>query len=153
MLFLLTSLYASFLALIFVVLSVNVSKLRLKQQVRLARKSARGENKKQVTSVEQMKSTSLEMAKRAQTNFAELVPICIILMLLVEFNFGSSWHIHALGMTLVFARIIHAFGVIRSKGNESSLRILGVVLTILVLFLLSILNLIFFFGDWFSKTV
>lgn len=44
---------------------------------------------------------------RAHGNFIETVPFAIILMALAEFNGASAAYMHATGMTLLIARIMH----------------------------------------------
>lgn len=53
----------------------------------------------------------LLLAMRQQANFVEYVPIALILIGLLELNHVRDAAIHALGATLVMARLCHAFGI------------------------------------------
>lgn len=87
--------YAGVLGLMFFALSARISLLRMRNKVLL------GDGNLPV----------LRRAIRAQGNFAEYVPICLILIgFLVALGF-SAWVIHALCLVLVGVRAIHALGV------------------------------------------
>ena len=107
--------YTGVLALIFFVLSARTI------QGRVAYRIALGDGD----------HPDMRSRMRAHANFAEYVPICLLLMwLLAEMNF-SVWVIHVLGMMLVVARVLHPFGVhIRKSPNPP--RFLGATLTLLV---------------------
>lgn len=53
----------------------------------------------------------LQMRIRAHANFAEYVPLCLILMFFVEAGGGARWLPLLMGILLVFARVAHAIGV------------------------------------------
>ena len=55
---------------------------------------------------------------RVHGNFAEHVPIALILMAIVEVNGAEAWNIHALGVVLVGARILHAHGLEKIPGKS-----------------------------------
>ncbi len=74
----------------------------------------------------------LERAIRAQGNFIEFVPYALLLIYMAETAGASDLVIHALGMTLVVARILHAWGLMGSSGYSKG-RFLGSILTHLVL--------------------
>jgi uncharacterized membrane protein YecN with MAPEG domain len=90
-----TSLYASLLGLLLVVLSARVAQARLAHEVSL------GDGGHE----------DLLVAQRGQGNFIEYVPLALILIGLVELNGSPAWVVHALGGTLVLARIAHPFGL------------------------------------------
>jgi uncharacterized protein len=70
---------------------------------------------------------------RAQANFAEYVPMALILMGLMETaSVGPRWLIIAMGATLVLARLWHAQGLL-SKPGVSAGRFIGTNLTGLIL--------------------
>src|SRR5687768_14523504 len=46
---------------------------------------------------------------RGQANFVEYVPIVLILMALLETRGLAPWALHALGATLLVARLAHAY--------------------------------------------
>lgn len=55
---------------------------------------------------------------RVHGNFAEHVPIALILMAVVEVNGAEAWNVHALGVVLVIARILHAHGLENIPGKS-----------------------------------
>src|SRR6185369_9341007 len=65
---------------------------------------------------------------RIHGNFAEYVPLALLLMLLLEVNGGSPRVLHALGVALVVGRLAHAQGLSQS-GGVSAGRLVGNVLT------------------------
>jgi len=70
---------------------------------------------------------------RAQANFAEYVPVALILLMLVESGpIGPAWLPGALGATLVVARLWHAQGLYSSSGTSAG-RFMGTNLTGLVI--------------------
>ncbi|MEM6665568.1 MAG: MAPEG family protein [Pseudomonadota bacterium] len=65
---------------------------------------------------------------RAHANFAEYVPLTLILMALAEGNGAAWWIINPIGLVLLAGRAIHAYGV--SQTNETlSYRVRGMVMT------------------------
>jgi len=121
---LITSVIASVLTIIFVKLSFAVIGLRRKNQVGLG--SGGHED--------------LERAIRAQGNFAEYVPIGIILIACLELN-GAPWWLVALpGITLIIGRLIHAVGI-NQPPPDFSKRVLGMKFTFYTLITLVVLNL------------
>jgi uncharacterized membrane protein YecN with MAPEG domain len=70
---------------------------------------------------------------RAQANFAEYVPVALILLMLMELGpIGPAWLPGALGATLVVARLWHAQGLLSSSGTSAG-RFMGTNLTGLVI--------------------
>ena len=65
---------------------------------------------------------------RVHANFAEYVPLCLILMALAELQDKTVWTIHLIGMLLMAGRVVHAFGVSRQP-ELTNLRVVGMVLT------------------------
>lgn len=55
---------------------------------------------------------------RVHGNFAEHVPIALILMAVVEVNGAEPWNIHALGIVLIIARVLHAHGLESIPGKS-----------------------------------
>jgi uncharacterized membrane protein YecN with MAPEG domain len=110
-----TALYAALLALVGVALQQLVGFSRLRAGVSLGD----GGN------------GALLVAMRRQANFVEQVPIAVVLMALIELNgAGAAW-LHALGASLLFARILHPFGL--EAGDMRRLpRFFGAVITLLV---------------------
>ena len=87
----LTAGYAALFALLLVALSINVIRLRYRYQVSLG---DGGEDR-------------LRRAIRGQGNFAEYVPITLILMLCLELLAQPGWLIHGVGLALLAGRLTH----------------------------------------------
>lgn len=105
-------LYAALLALLFVALSVRT--LLMRRNLRIAIGDAGNQ--------------SMLRAMRVHSNFAEYVPISLLLIFFVEVSGANSLLIHALGVSVFAGRISHAFGV--SQINEQyAFRVLGMALT------------------------
>jgi uncharacterized membrane protein YecN with MAPEG domain len=68
---------------------------------------------------------------RRHGNWAETVPLALLLIGLLELNGAGSTLLHGLGATLLVARIAHPIGLKTDKVNDP-LRIGGAVLTGLV---------------------
>ncbi len=121
---LVTSLITSVLTIIFIKLSFAVIGLRRKNKVGLG--SGGHED--------------LERAIRAQGNFAEYVPIGLILIACLESN-GAPWWLVALpGIALIIGRLIHAVGINQPPPNFSN-RVLGMKFTFYTLIALVLMNL------------
>jgi uncharacterized membrane protein YecN with MAPEG domain len=121
---LITSIVTATLTIIFVKLSFAVIGLRRKNKVGLGNGG----------------HEDLERAIRAQGNFAEYVPIGIILIACLELN-GAPWYLVAIpGITLILGRWIHAKGI-NIPPPDFSKRVLGMKLTFGTLISLVVLNL------------
>jgi uncharacterized membrane protein YecN with MAPEG domain len=121
---LITSIVTATLTIIFVKLSFAVIGLRRKNKVGLGNGG----------------HEDLERAIRAQGNFAEYVPIGIILIACLELN-GAPWYLVAIpGITLILGRWIHAKGI-NIPPPDFSKRGLGMKLTFGTLISLAVLNL------------
>ncbi|AWB67750.1 glutathione metabolism protein [Saccharobesus litoralis] len=79
----------------------------------------------------------LARAIRVQGNFAEYVPIALILLFLAEYNQLPTWLLHGAGGCLLIGRLLHAVGVAQVKENYN-LRRSGMILTFISLLGLSI---------------
>ena len=93
-----TSLYAALLALLFLALSVLVIRQRLLGKVVIGLGESEG----------------LLRASRAHSNFAEYVPVLLILLLLLELGGARPWLLHGLGAAILLGRALHAAGISRS---------------------------------------
>ena len=93
--------YAGLLALLFVVLSVRVIRRRRGAKVAIG---AGGD-------------ALLERAMRVHANFAEYVPLAVVLLALTELQRAPAWLLHALGLLLLVGRLAHAYGVSQEKEN------------------------------------
>jgi uncharacterized membrane protein YecN with MAPEG domain len=105
-------LYAALLALIFVALSLRT--IRLRQRLRVAIGDGGDER--------------LRRAARAHSNFAEYVPLALLLLFFVETAGASRVFVHALCASLLLGRLVHALGVSRVR-EPLALRATGIVLT------------------------
>ncbi len=102
-----TAFYAAILTFFYLALSANVTRLRFKHQISLGAGDV----------------PKLERAMRAHGNFAEYVPLILILMALLESLGGSAAVLHLIGILLSVARLSHAFclclkyiGILRQAG-------------------------------------
>ena len=119
-----TSIIAAVLTIIFVKLSFAVIALRRKNKVGLG--SGGHED--------------LERAIRAQGNFAEYVPLGIILIGCLELNGAPWWLVLLPGITLIIGRLTHAKGI-NTLPPDFSLRVTGMKFTFGTLITLAVLNL------------
>ncbi len=83
-------------------------------------------------------------AMRRHANFIEFVPLCLILIGMLEMNGVGSGAIHGLGGGLVVARLCHAFGY-RADGSLAALRTIGAGGSTLILVVASIWAVTTFF--------
>ncbi len=128
-----TLFYASLLAILFLVLSLRVVALRRKHHVGLGTGG----------------HESLQLAVRAHANFAEYVPVALLLMLALELGTtGSDRLLHVLGGMLVVGRVLHGLVGINLSAGTSSGRFLGTLLTWLVLLFSAIAGLVVVAGGW-----
>lgn len=103
-----TALYASFLGFLFVFLSLRVIRARRAAQIALGDGGDR----------------LLLRGMRVQANFAEYVPLALVLMGLAESLGTPAIALHILGMALVAGRLSHAYGVSRER-EDYRFRIAG----------------------------
>ncbi|MBV1910271.1 MAG: MAPEG family protein [Kangiellaceae bacterium] len=122
-----TSLYASLLGILLIVLSYNVAGKRRALKIGIGH----GESK------------SLNRAIRVQANFVEYVPFALILLMIFENNHANSWIVHIAGAALVIARVLHAYGLGKTV-KVSFGRFAGICLTWFVILGLAGLNLYHF---------
>lgn len=116
-----TAVYAAILACFFVYLSARVIALRLKHKV----------------SIGDGGLDPLARAMRVHANFAEYVPLILILMAFYELGGAPVWALHGVGVALCVARFSHVYGM----GVDASFvfRQVGMVVTFLLLLALSAL--------------
>ncbi len=107
-----TALYAGLLAPIFVVLALRVIGLRRGAQV------AVGDGGDKV----------LLRRMRVHANFAEYVPLALVVLVLAESLKTDPRILHALGICLIIGRISHAYGMSQSK-ETFAFRVSGMALT------------------------
>jgi uncharacterized membrane protein YecN with MAPEG domain len=118
---LVTGFYAGLLGLILFILTAHVGRMRTKTGVSLMD----GGNREMIIAI------------RRQGNFAELVPLCLILMAIAEMGRTSIYAIHVVGVVLVICRIIHPFGLSPERMNTWQ-RMVGAGGTMIILLILSI---------------
>jgi uncharacterized protein len=107
-----TALYAALITVVFLALSRRVIVLRRAAQVPLGDGGDR----------------KLTRAMRAHANCAEYAPLGIILIGLAESLSVPALIVHALGVSLVAGRIVHAYGVSQEPENFR-FRVAGMGLT------------------------
>lgn len=116
-----TALYGGILGLIYFALSANVIRYRFTLKVDLGD----GGHK------------PLHRAIRAHANFAEYVPLSLLLIGLAEALLTRQVIIHLLGGGLVVGRIAHGWGLARATGASPG-RMVGTILTMVVLFVAAV---------------
>lgn len=119
-----TGFYAGLLAIIYVYLSLIVIHNRRKLKIGLGD----GENR------------HFQQIIRSHGNFAEYVPITLVLMLVAEINSSNLLAIHLSGIAILFGRLMHAYGL-RHHYGASWQRIWGGLLTFASIITLAVLNL------------
>ena len=119
-----TAIYASFLALFLIILSLPIIRLRRGLRVGLGDGG----------------HTSLQQAIRAHGNAVEFIPIFIILLAIYELNRAPAGALHAFGVAFVLARLAHAWGLYSTSGASIG-RVTGMVGTFAVLIILAAANL------------
>lgn len=83
----------------------------------------------------------LARAVRVHGNFAEYVPVALLLLLVAELGGANALWLHVNGIGLVAGRVLHAFGLGRHSGRSFG-RFWGTVLTWLVILTLAGTNLL-----------
>ena len=121
---LITSIIVAILTIIFIRLSFAVIGLRRKNKVGLG--SGGHED--------------LERAIRTQANFAEYIPLGVILIACLELNGAPWWLVAIPGVSLIIGRLIHAKGM-NTPPPDFSKRVLGMKFTFFTLIALAALNL------------
>jgi uncharacterized protein len=121
-----TPLYAALLGLMFIVLSLRTIRLRRRYRVAI------GDGRNPL----------LQRAMRVNANFAEYVPLALLLNFFVELHDGPRLHVHLLGIALVCGRLLHAWGVSQSSENFRY-RTAGILLTFCVMLTASLLILLY----------
>ena len=116
-----TPLYAGLLALWFLVLSVRVVRIR-------QRGIAFGDKG----------DVDLARVIRAQANFAEYVPLALLMMGFLEVSRFSIYLLHACGITLVVARLVHG-AALSFNWQPRFGRATGATLTLMVMLIEAVL--------------
>jgi len=108
-----TPLYASILAFIFVALSFRTILLRRSRGVAIGNGN----------------DEELARAARVHANFAEYVPLTLLLFYFLESRTGTGIGLHILGCALIVGRLVHAYGVSQPAENVR-FRVAGMVITL-----------------------
>jgi uncharacterized protein len=90
-----TPLYVALLALWLLVLSARVSQLRMRKRIMLGDGG----------------DSELRRVIRGHANFAEYVPVALLLLLVLEASRFSLYVLHALGVMLLVGRLIHGYAL------------------------------------------
>ncbi len=120
-----TPLWASLLAFLYLWLAGQVIRARYRTKTALGSGGDAG----------------LERAIRAHANFAEYVPLILVLLMMAELQGATSWLLHLLGAVLLVGRALHGFGISRTD-EVLALRSSGMILTLTVLVTAAALNLL-----------
>lgn len=115
----LTGLYAALCALLILALSFRIVQLRRRLRIGIGDGG----------------DPALARAIRAQANAIEYVPLLLVMLLIAENNGAGVVFVHACGIALVLARLLHALGLSGSAGVSFG-RFWGTALTWTVLLVL-----------------
>lgn len=107
-----TPLYAATLGLLFISLSVRTLLLRRRLKIAI------GDGGDQ----------RLLRAMRVHANFAEYVPLSLLLIFMFETGGGQTWLVHAFCSCLLIGRISHCYGVSQLSENFQY-RVFGMTMT------------------------
>ncbi len=119
-----TALYSALLCLLLLMLALPISRLRMRERIGIGD----GDH------------PQLARAIRAHANAVEWVLPVLLLLLVAELNRAPPLLLHACGIVLVIARVLHAFGLSRTAGSSSG-RFAGAGLTWATLAVLAAWNL------------
>jgi len=119
-----TGLYASLLGLLFVGLAINIIHLRLQFKVGIGD----GGNE------------ALGKAIRVHGNFAEYIPMALLMLAAYEINGASPIWLHGLGAILFIGRVLHAIGLSKTTGTSKQ-RQIGMLSLFLVIIVLAVENI------------
>ena len=117
-----TALYTSLLAILWLGLTMYVILGRWKYEVSLG---DGGEN-------------DLNRRIRAHANFMETVPFAVILLWFGEMYVLTPHVVHSMGIALVIGRILHAYGMLFRKHSTNRFRQTGMILTMTVMVIVSV---------------
>ena len=104
--------YAAGLAVMYVVLAGLVIRQRFKTRVGL------GDGQQ----------PDLVKAVRIHGNFAEYVPLLLLLLFILEVQAAALWQLHLIGGLTLVGRISHAIGLTKSSGTSLP-RLIGMICT------------------------
>lgn len=119
-----TILYAGIFGLLLLILSLNI----FREWVSVAA-GARKENEER-----------WRRSDRVQRSFIEFVPMCLLLLFLIEAHGAPRLILHGLGLALLAARVLHAYGAGQGK-LSNIMRVAGTQTTFLVLMISSLASI------------
>lgn len=119
-----TPLYAGLLAILYTILTVRVIVMR-------------GSS---ATSLGDGGNLELQRRIRGHGNFAEYVPFALLMLGLLELSGFSHFLLHALGLGLLLARVLHGYALSFSQSFKFG-RMWGAALTFLIILLSGLLCL------------
>ncbi len=131
-----TTILASVLAIVFLVLSFRVIKLRRANKISLGD----GDNEE------------LRRAIRGHANWAEYAPIGIVLVLIAELQSVNMIVLAILAAAFALGRLCHAYAFAFTTGNMV-LRARGMQLTFFTILILALLNIAMLVYGWISAGV
>ena len=111
-----TPLYAAILVFLFIFLSVRTLRLRHKLQIPLGDAG----------------DAQMLRAMRVHSNFAEYVPLTLLLMLMFEVVSTLTGPAHVFGISLMLGRLSHAYGVGQTS-EDYRYRVFGMAMTLIAL--------------------
>ncbi|MGE3991009.1 MAPEG family protein [Pseudorhodoplanes sp.] len=117
--------YAAILAVMFVGLSIRVIGQRRSSKLPLGFQG----------------DIALERRVRVQGNFAEYVPLALLLLAFVEMRGAPAWLLHGLCALLLAGRLSHAYGVSQMR-ERFAFRVTGMAVTFTVILAASVAILI-----------
>jgi len=123
--------YAAVLALVFIGLSLRTIRLRRRAQVAIGDGGDR----------------LLARAVRVHANFAEYVPLALLLIFFLESSGAPRLVVHGLCALLLVGRLLHAWGVSQPK-EEFRYRVAGMALTFTAIGLAALGLLALAFASW-----
>jgi uncharacterized membrane protein YecN with MAPEG domain len=104
--------YAALFAIFFIVLSIRTIRQRRSLKIGLGDAG----------------NKDMQRAMRVHANFAEYVPLSLLMIYLVEQSGVYAWFVHALCSGLLVGRLSHAYGVSQVRENFK-FRVTGMSLT------------------------
>ncbi|KJZ19814.1 MAPEG family protein [Loktanella sp. S4079] len=107
-----TAIYAAFISLIYLTLTIRVIAMRRALKISLGDKD----------------NPAIRQRIRSHANFAEYAPMGIILVAIIELNGGAAWIVHLFGLMVLLGRASHAAAFWKHPMNFP-LRQLGMLLT------------------------
>lgn len=88
------------------------------------------------------KDPDFEAAVRAHGNLVEYAPLTLLMLGIAELNGVASGFVYWLGMAFVLGRILHAWGMLQAQGREHKARMVGILLTWVVMLAIALLLLL-----------